>query len=63
MTTTGSDRFGVNFDCVAASNQIDESSVQAAGTTASFFSEGEDPDPQAASNSLIVSIQESQLKI
>jgi len=62
-TTTGSDKYGVNIDCLSGSDQLDESSVLAAGTTASFFSHGEDPDPKAPSNSVIVSIQESQVKI
>ena len=62
-TTTGTDKTGVNLDLVAASDQLDESSVQTAGTTASFLSFGADPDPKAPSNSLIVSIQESQLDI
>jgi hypothetical protein len=62
-TTAGSDKEGVNFDVVAASDQLDESSVQAAGTTAQFVSFGPDPDPKAPSNSVIVAIQESQYKI
>ena len=62
-TTTGSDKAGVNFDCVADSDKIDESSVLGAGTTASFFSWGKDPDPKAPANSLLVSIQESQIDI
>ena len=61
--TTGSNKEGVNFDLVAASDQLDESSVQSAGTTAQFVSFGPDPDPKAPSNSVIVSIQESQYKI
>jgi len=62
-TTTGSDKAGVNFDCVADSDEIDESSVLGAGSTASFHSWGVDPDPKAPSNSLLVSIQESQIDI
>jgi len=62
-TTTGSDQPGVNLDLVAASDQLDESTVQAAGTTASFFSFAADPDPSAPANSLLVKIQESQLDI
>jgi len=60
-TTTGSDLAGYNLDCVAGSNYIDESSSLT--TTASFYSHGQDPDPNAATNSILVSIQESQLKI
>lgn len=60
-TTTGSDLAGYNMDLVAASNQLDESS--AATTTAQFFSYGEDPDGTAASNSVLVSIQESILAL
>lgn len=62
-TTTGSNKAGVNLDLVAASDQLDENSVQAAGTTASFFSWGLDPDVSAPSNSVLVSIQESQVQI
>lgn len=62
--TTGSDLPGYNMDCNTASDQIDENaSTQAPGTTASFFSWGQDPDPTAADNSVLVSIQESQVKI
>lgn len=61
MTTTGSDLAGYNMDVVAASDQLDEST--SATTTAQWFSYGQDPDPSAASNSVLVSIQESQLKI
>lgn len=60
-TTTGSDLAGYNMDLVAASDQLDEST--AATTTAQFFSYGPDPDGTAASNSVLVSIQESQMKI
>jgi hypothetical protein len=62
-TTSGSDKDGVNLDLVAASDQLDESSVQNAGTAASFHSWGVDPDPKAPSNSLLVTIQESQVQI
>jgi len=62
-TTTGSNKAGVNFDCIADSDKIDEDTVQAAGTTASFVSYGLDPNPKAPANSILVSIQESQLDI
>jgi len=60
-TTTGSDLAGYNMDVVAASDTLDES--EAVTTTAQFFSYGPDPDSSAPSNSVLVSIQESQLKI
>lgn len=60
-TTTGSDLAGYNMDVVAASDTLDESSALA--TTAQFFSYGQDPDTTAPSNSVLVSIQESQIKI
>lgn len=58
-TTTGSDLAGYNMDVVAASDQLDETDAKTA--TAQFFSHGVDPDPLAASNSVLVSIQESQI--
>jgi len=60
-TTTGSDLPGYNMDVVAASDTLDEST--AATTTAQFFSYGPDPDTSAPSNSVLVSIQESQIKL
>jgi len=60
-TTTGSDLAGYNMDVIAASDTLDESS--ALTTTAQFFSYGQDPDTSAPNNSVLVSIQESQLKI
>lgn len=57
-TTTGSNLAGYTMDCLAASNQLDESS--ALTTTGQFISYGVDPDPSAASNSVLVSIAESQ---
>lgn len=60
-TTTGSDLAGYNMDMLAASDQLDEST--AVTTTAQWFSHGTDPDGSAASNSVLVSIQESQIKI
>ena len=60
-TTTGSDLPGYNMDMVAASDQLDEST--AATTTAQFYSHGQDTDGSAASNSVLVSIQESQVKL
>jgi hypothetical protein len=62
-TTTGSDKKGVNFDLIADSDQLDESSVQGAGTTASFLSWGLDTSPNARANSVLVTIQESQVQI
>jgi hypothetical protein len=62
-TTSGSNKAGVNFDIVAASDEVDESSVQSAGTTAQICSLGPDPDPKAPTDSLLVKIQESQLDI
>ena len=58
-TTTGSNLPGYNMDVVAASDQLDEST--AVTTSAQFFSHGVDNDPLAASNSVLVSIQESQI--
>lgn len=60
-TTTGSDLSGYNMDLVAASDTLDEST--AATTTAQFFSYGQDPDGSAPSNSVLVSIQESIIKL
>lgn len=60
-TTTGSNLAGYNMDVVAGSDQLDEST--SAATTAQFFSYGPDPDGTAADNSVLVSIQESQIKI
>ncbi len=57
-TTTGSDVPLVNIDLLAASAQLDESSVVAG--TASFQLLGDDTDPNAASNAVLVHIQESQ---
>lgn len=60
-TTAGSNLAGYNMDLLAASDQLDEST--AVTTTAQFFSHGQDPDGEAASNSVLVSIQESQVKL
>jgi len=60
-TTTGSDVAGVNLDFLAASNQLDESSILT--TTASVFSLGPDTDVNAATDALLVKIQESQWKL
>jgi len=62
-TTAGSDDDFTNFDLVAASDQLDESSVQVAGSTASFCVIGTDPDTLAPANSVLCVIQESQLSI
>ena len=56
-----SDLAGYNMDLVAASDQLDEST--SATTTAQFFSFGEDPDHTAATNSVLVKIQESIIKL
>ena len=60
-TTTGSNLAGYNMDMVAASNQLDEDT--AATTTAQFFSLGLDTDGDAPSNSVLVKIQESIIKL
>lgn len=60
-TTTGSGLSGYNVDATADSLGLDESST--VSTTASFFIWGVDPDPAAPANSVIVSIQESQVKL
>ena len=60
-TTTGSGLAGYNMDLLAASDQLDEST--ALTTVGQFFSYGVDPDPTAPSNSVLVSIQESQAKL
>ena len=62
-TTNNSDDPGINLDAATGSITLDESTAEVAGTTAAFFSYGEDPDANAPSNSLLVSIQESQVKI
>lgn len=58
-TTTGSGLAGYTMDVVAASDQLDESTSLT--TTGQFVSLGVDPDPQAADNSVLVKIFESQL--
>lgn len=60
-TTNDSDQIGINIDLTTDSLQLDETSALAVGSTASFVSWGVDPDGQAPANSLIVSIQESQM--
>jgi len=60
-TTTGSNLAGYTMDCLAASDQLDESS--ALTTTGQFMSLGQDPDPSAATNSVLVMICESQLPL
>lgn len=60
-TTTGSDLPGYNLDVVAASDTLDEDTATTG--TAQFFSLGPDPDVSAPANSLLVTIQESQLKL
>ena len=49
------------MDVLSASDQLDEST--SVTTTGQFFSYGPDPDGTAADNSVLVSIQESQIKI
>lgn len=60
-TTTGSNLEGYNADLTAGSQTLDESST--VSTTASFFLMGADPDPKAPSNSVLCSIQESQVDL
>lgn len=60
-TTTGSNLAGYNADLTAGSQTLDESTTLS--TTASFYIWGVDPDTSAPSNSVLVSIQESQVKI
>ncbi len=62
-TTTGSSKAGVGLDFVAASNILDENVLTNAGTTASFFSLGTDTDINAATDAVLVKIQESQWKL
>lgn len=57
-TTTGSGLAGYNTDCLASSDQLDESST--VSTTASFFILGLDQSEDAPANSVLVTIQESQ---
>jgi len=60
-TTTGSNLAGYNIDTDATSLVLAESS--AVSTTGSFFIWGVDPDTAAPANSVIVSVQESQMDI
>lgn len=62
-TTSGSEDDFTNVDVLAASDQLDESTVQAAGTSAQFCILGTDNDPGAPSNSVEVIIQESQIQL
>jgi hypothetical protein len=62
-TTNSSDKPGINIDAATGGLTLSETSALAAGSTATFFSYGEDTDGTAPSNSLLVSIQESQIKI
>lgn len=62
-TTNSSNLPGINIDAASGGLTLSETSAQAAGTTAAFFSYGADPDTTAPDNSLLVSIQESQFKI
>lgn len=60
-TTTGSGLAGYNTDCLASSDQLDESSTVSG--TASFFILGVDSADEAPANSVLVTIQESQYDI
>lgn len=60
-TTTGSGLAGYNVDCLGTSDSLDESSTVSG--TASFFIWGVDTDDFAPANSVIVSIQESQVDL
>lgn len=62
-TTNASGAFGTNMDCDSTSLVVAETSTLAVGSTASFFVWGTDPDGSAPANSVIVSIQESVVKI
>jgi len=61
-STNNSDDAGISIDALATGLGVDESTAQTAGTAAAFFSYGVDPDGQAATNSYLVSINESQLQ-
>jgi len=62
MDTTGANAIaGSNIDCAAGSQSLVYSSI--ATTTASFFIWSTDTSIEAPDNSLLVSIQESQMKI
>ena len=58
-TTTGSDMPGYTMDCVAGGETLDEST--ALTTTGTWMSLGEDPDPSAADNSVLVVLYESDI--
>jgi hypothetical protein len=60
-TTTGSGLAGYNVDLLSTSDGLDESST--VSTTASFFILGVDDSAEAAANSVLVTIQESQWDI
>jgi len=62
-TTSGSEDDFTNFDVVAASDTLDESTMAVAGATAQFCLLGTDPDVLAPSYSVLVVIQESQVQI
>lgn len=62
-TTSGSEDDYTNFDCVAASDVLDESSMAVAGATASFCVHSSDPDVSAPANSVLCTIQESMVKL
>lgn len=60
-TTTGSGLAGYNTDLLSSSDKLDESTT--VSTTASFLIRGVDNDPLAPANSVLVSIQESQMDL
>jgi hypothetical protein len=60
-TTTGSGLAGYNTDLLSTSLGLDESTT--VSTTASFVILGVDPDGSAPSNSVLVSVQESQIDL
>lgn len=60
-TTTGSGLAGYNSDLLSTSDGLDESTT--VSTTASFVIRGVDNDPLAPANSVLVSIQESQIDL
>lgn len=62
-TTNSSGAMGTNADCDAGSTTLVETSTLAVGSTASFYVHGLDTDTLAPANSVIVSIQESVVKI
>lgn len=62
-TTSGSQYDGANFDVLSGGLLLDESTIAAAGSTATFCRHKVDPNTSAPANSILVSIQESQFDI